>query len=285
MTLHPSPQQNRSPFLATTDWVEKNLGDLVIFDGTFVMPNSEVNATQVYLSCHLPGAQRFDVDVIKDSTNPLPHMLPKPEQMMKYLRDLGVKKDSTIVVYDQNGISARVWWMLRAYGFENVFILDGGLPRWLGEGRKVESGNELRMPSDITVTLNPKSVSSMQDVQNALDKNSAQVVDARASSRFRGEQPEPRPGLRAGHMPGAVNLPYNNFIENGTLKNLDELRTMLKKSGIDPEKKTISSCGSGVSAAMLCLVLASLGYDNWSLYDGSWSEWGSTPGCEVVQAA
>jgi thiosulfate/3-mercaptopyruvate sulfurtransferase len=285
MTLRPPPQPNRSPYLAPTDWVEKNLGNLKIFDGTFVLPTSDINATQVYLNCHLPGAQRFDVDVIKDTANPLPHMLPKPEQMTKYLRDLGVNADDTIVVYDQNGISARVWWMLRAYGFENVFILDGGLPRWLKEGRKIESGNKLRMPSGITVTPNPKLVSSMQDVQNALNRKSAQVVDARAASRFRGEAPEPRPGLRAGHMPGALNLPYNNFIENGTLKKLDDLHAVLKKSGIDPSKPVISSCGSGVSAAMLCLVLASLGYDTWSLYDGSWAEWGSTPGCEVVKAA
>jgi thiosulfate/3-mercaptopyruvate sulfurtransferase len=285
MKLRPPAQSNRSPFLVTTDWVEKNLDSLRIFDGTFLLPTSELNATQIYLAHHLPGAQRFDIDVIKDNTNPLPHMLPIPEQMTKYLRDLGLNEDDTIVVYDQHGISARVWWMLRIYGFENVFILEGGLSHWLDEGRATESGNELRPASDITVKLNPKLVSSMQDVQSALNRKSAQVVDARAAARFQGTAPEPRAGLRAGHMPGALNLPYNNFVEDGTLKNLDELRAILKKSGIDPAKPVISSCGSGVSAAMLCLVLASLGYDNWSLYDGSWSEWGSHEDCPVERAA
>jgi thiosulfate/3-mercaptopyruvate sulfurtransferase len=275
MPLRPPPQTNRSPFLVTTDWVEKNLDKLIIFDGSWVLPTDKTDVTKLYLAGHIPGAQLFDVNVVKDTSNPLPHMLPNPQQMTKFLRDFGVQEDSTIVVYEQQGFfnAARVWWMLRSYGLES-FILDGGLPRWLEEGRKVEGGNELRPSSAITANLSSRLVSSMQDVQSALDKKSAQVVDARAASRFRGDAPEPRPGLRAGHMPGAVNL-----------KNLDELRAVLKKSGIDPAKPVISSCGSGVSAAMLCLVLASLGYDTWSLYDGSWSEWGSTLSCEVVNAA
>ncbi len=278
---------NRSPFLVSANRVEQNLESLIVFDGTFVLPNAEVNATQAYLAWHIPGAQRFDVDVVKDIENPLPHMLPKPAQMTQYLRDLGVHEDSAIVIYDQQGLfgAARVWWMLRAYGLKNVFILDGGLPRWLQENRPTESGNVLRMPSAIDVSLNPKLVSNKQDVKAALDDKDIQIVDARAVARFRGDQPEPRAGLRAGHMPGAINLPYDNFIENGSLKNLDELRAILAKAGIELEKKIISTCGSGVSAAMLCLVLASLGYDDWSLYDGSWAEWGACAECMIESAA
>lgn len=285
MSLRPPALPNTSPFLASPDWVEKNLDNLIVLDGTFVMPHSEINATQAYLACHLPGAQRFDIDVIKDSRNPLPHMLPPPREMSAHLSNLGINEDDTIVVYDQQGISARVWWMLRAYGFENVFILDGGLPRWLSENRPTESGNVLRPCSDMIADLNSHLVSDKNNVRQALEKKTAQVVDARAPARFRGDAPEPRPGLRAGHMPGAVNLPYTLFIENGTLKNLDSLRVILQKSAIDPQKPVISSCGSGVSAAVLCLVLASLGHDTWSLYDGSWSEWGASKDCEVVQAA
>jgi thiosulfate/3-mercaptopyruvate sulfurtransferase len=285
MILRPPLIPNRSPFLAEPAWVEQNLSALTIFDATFVMPNSQINATGVYLSCHLPGAQRFDVDIIKDTDNPLPHMLPKKEQMTKYLRDLGVQKDSIIVVYDQQGISARVWWMLRAYGFDNCFILDGGLIRWLQDDRPTESGNARRAPSDITVTLRSELVSDRHEVQHALNAKTAQVVDARAEPRFRGEVSEPRPGLRSGHMPGAINLPYAAFIENGSLKTLEELRSILKKANIDPARKVVSLCGSGVSAAILCLVLSSLGYDNWSLYDGSWAEWGANAECAVVSTA
>lgn len=285
MTLHPPARPNHSPYLAEPDWVEKHLEALIILDGTFIMPSADMNATQIYLACHLPGAQRFDIDVIKDSGNSLPHMLPGPQEMSSHLQRLGMDKDRTVIIYDQQGLSARAWWMLRAYGFENVFILDGGLPRWLDEERPVESGNVLRPRTNIVVELNSRLVSDKKGVNTALRDKQTQVVDARAAARFLGQMPEPRLGLRAGHMPGAINLPYNNFIENSSLKPLDELRAVLEEYGIDPEKPVISSCGSGVTAAFLCLVLASLGYDNWSLYDGSWVEWGASEDCEVVQAA
>lgn len=286
MPLHPPPQSGRSPFLASPDWVEKNLDSLVIFDGSWVLPSDKTDVTKLYLAAHIPGAQLFDVNVIKDTSNPLPHMLPNAQQMTKYLRDLGVRKDSTIIIYEQQGLfnAARVWWMLRCYGLES-FILDGGLPRWKLEGRQLEKGHAMRPASEINVAFHPELVSDLISVRKALESKTAQIVDARPRVRFLGEEAEPRPGVRSGHIPGSINLPYTNLLTEGSLKNLDELEVAIKKAGIDPTKPVISTCGSAVTAVILCLALSSLGYSNWSVYDGSWAEWGSREDCPVMRGA
>lgn len=284
--LKPPVLPNRSPLLASAEWVEAHLPELVVLDGTFGGPSHEIDATQAYLACHIPNAQRFDIDVIKDTSNPLPHMLPSPADMSHHLEQLGIQHGDTIVVYDQRGLlgAPRVWWMLSAYGFDNVYILEGGLPRWLDEGRKTESGSVTRNASTIEVALRKNLLSVKADVQAALDRKQ-QVVDARAAARFAGLAPEPRVGLRAGHMPGAVNLPFGELVENNTFKNLDELENIIRRAGIEPDRPLISSCGSGVTAAFLCFALESLGKKNWSLYDGSWTEWGASTDCDVVRAA
>ena len=281
MLLKPPVTDNRSPFLVSADWVEAHLGALRLLDGSY-----SGDASQVYVNIHLPGAQRFDIDIIKDENNPLPHMLPDAETMSHHLSQLGLHPDDTVVVYDQQGLfgAPRVWWMLRAYGFENVFILEHGLPGWYDEKRPVEAGNELRPSAQIQVALRREILATKQDVKNAASDN-IQVVDARAAARFDGNAPEPRLGMRSGHMPGALNLPYTALFDGDTLKNLDELKSIIKAAGIDMMKPVISTCGSGVTAAFLCLSLQSLGISNWQLYDGSWSEWGAAADCDVVKAA
>ncbi len=281
MLLKPPVAANRSPFLVSSDWVEQHLGALRLLDGSY-----SGEASQVYVNIHLPGAQRFDIDVIKDAYNPLPHMLPDADTMSHHLSQLGLHPDDTVVIYDQQGLfgAPRVWWMLRAYGFENVYILEHGLPGWYDAQRPVEAGNELRPSADIQVSLRSDLLASKQDVKNAAG-NTTQIVDARSAARFDGAAPEPRPGMRSGHMPGALNLPYTDLLDGDTLKTLDELKTIIDNAGIDLSAPLISTCGSGVTAAFLCLALQSLGISNWQLYDGSWSEWGAATDCDVVKAA
>jgi thiosulfate/3-mercaptopyruvate sulfurtransferase len=271
----PSP----SRWLVTTDWLAGRLGapDLVVLDGSYYLPAQRRDARAEYLAGHIPGAVRFDIEEIADKSSGLPHMLPSTDEFAAAVGALGIGDRDTIVVYDGAGLfaSPRVWWTLRLFGAENVFVLDGGLPKWRAENRPLESGDVKRAPRSFKARKHSTAVASLSDVQSALAGKTAQVVDARSAERFRGEAPEPRPGLRSGHMPGSFNVPSTAVVENGTLVAPERLKQAFAAGGVDIDKPVITSCGSGVTAAILWFALDALGREPKALYDGSWAEWGS----------
>ncbi len=265
--------------LVTTDWLAAHLDapDIVVVDGTYFLPNQNRNARQEYLDAHIPGAVFFDIDDIADRDSDLPHMLPTPQAFSSAMRRLGIGDGQTIVVYDGVGLfsAARVWWTFRIFGVRDVYILDGGLPKWKAEGRPVEFGEVRRTPRHFTARLDHAAVAGLDDVRKALAEGSAQVVDARSAERFAGTAPEPRPGLPSGHMPGALNVPFGEIVEDGRLAAPERIRAAFAKGGVDPDRPIITSCGSGVTAAILWLGLEAIGKEPKSLYDGSWTEWAS----------
>jgi thiosulfate/3-mercaptopyruvate sulfurtransferase len=271
--------QPASRWLITTDWLAARLGtpDLSIVDGSFYLPAQKRDAAAEYLAGHIPGAVRFDLDAISDHANPLPHMLPSAEQFGREVGALGIANTDTIVVYDGVGMfsSPRVWWTFRLFGAENVFVLEGGLPKWKAEGRPLGAGGAQRPLKTFRAHAPAAVVAALGDVQAALQSGSAQVVDARPADRFRGDAPEPRPGVRPGHIPGSLNVPYTALVESGTLLPPDRLKQAFAAGGVDIDRPIITSCGSGVSAATMWLALDALGRQPKALYDGSWSEWGS----------
>ncbi len=274
---------NESPssrWLVSTDWLAGKLGKpgVTVVDGSFYLPALKRDARAEYLAGHIPGAVFFDIDAIADHSTPLPHMLPDAAQFARDAGALGIGRDDTIVVYDGAGLGGapRVWWTFRIFGARDVFILDGGLPKWQAEGRPLDAGEIKPAPRTFEASLDKSVVAGMADVGRALADHSAQVVDARPANRFRGEAAEPRPGVRPGHMPGALNVPVTELIENGRLVAPGKIAERFKAGGVDLDKPIITSCGSGVTAATLWFALDAIGKAPKALYDGSWSEWGAS---------
>ena len=264
--------------LVSTDWLLAHLSDpgVVVIDASWHMPATNRDGRREFLAGHIPGAAFFDLDAVSDHTSPLPHMLPSPEDFASAMGALGVSNDVRVVVYDAAGLfsAPRLWWMLRIFGHEHVAILDGGLPKWTAEGRPLDTGEAHPTARVFKPHFNAAAVADVAQVRQALDSGSAQVLDARAAPRFLGQAPEPRAGLASGHMPGALNLPMTDLIADGRLKEPDALEAALTGIGVSGDKPVITSCGSGVSAAVITLALARLGRPIGRLYDGSWTEWG-----------
>jgi thiosulfate/3-mercaptopyruvate sulfurtransferase len=258
---------------------ELDAPDLVIIDASWHMPAENRNAHEEYLAEHIPGAVFFDIDEIADTKSGLPHMLPPPEKFSSRMRSMGIGDGSRIVVYDSAGLfsAARVWWTFRVMGVDDVSVLNGGLPKWKREGRPLESGPpRSRTSRHFTARRNLDLVRDVSDIQGLLKDRSAEIVDARAADRFAGKAPEPRPGLRSGHIPGAHNLPYAKLLnKDGTLKTAPEIERLFEEAGVDLSKPVVASCGSGITASVLALGLAEIGHRKAAVYDGSWSEWGA----------
>jgi thiosulfate/3-mercaptopyruvate sulfurtransferase len=278
-----------SRWLVSTDWLSQHLDDpnVVVLDGSYYLANHKRDAEGEFLAGHIPGAQRFDIDAISDKSNPLPHMLPSPEQFAKQVGELGVGDGMTIVLYDGIGLygAARVWFTFRVFGADKVRVLDGGMPKWKAENRPLETGAAKPRAMTFTPRLNRAMVASIDDVQKVLLDKTAQVVDARAADRFRGEAPEPRAGLRGGHMPGSFNVPFGEVLEDGRLKSHDDIAAAFKGAGVDLDRPVVTSCGSGVTASILTFAIEALGKQPGKVYDGSWSEWGARPDTPIVKGA
>jgi thiosulfate/3-mercaptopyruvate sulfurtransferase len=274
--------------IVSTDWLEAHLGspDICVIDASWHLPSAGRDAKQEFLEGHIPGAQFFDIDELSDTGSPLPHMLPAPEKFSSRMRRMGIGDGKKVIAYDAAGLysAARAWWMFKVFGHEDVAVLDGGLPKWTAEGRALEEGPAVRpQERHFTARFRSMMVRDMRDVAAALRTGSAQLADARSAARFRGEEAEPRQGVRAGHMPGARNVHYASLLKpDGTLKPPAELAALFTAAGIDLSKPVITSCGSGVTAAILSLALTLIGARDHALYDGSWTEWGGVPGNPVV---
>jgi thiosulfate/3-mercaptopyruvate sulfurtransferase len=270
---------DQSRFVVSADWLQQQLGaaDLKIVDAAFYLPAQKRDADGEYAAGHIPGAVRFDHDKIADHSTDLPHMVPTPAFFAEQVGKLGISATDRIVVYDGPGIfsAPRIWWLFRIMGAENVKVLDGGLDGWKAEGRPLETA----VPEPTTATFTPRfdarRVVGFDDMRDIVSSAAMQIADARSAGRFAAEEPEPRAGMRAGHMPGARSLPSGVFSTNGKLKPLSELKQTIEAAGIDLHKPVVTTCGSGITAAIITLALESLGQTDNRLYDGSWSEWGS----------
>ena len=276
--------------LVTTAWLADNLDapDLKVVDASWYFPQEQRDAQAEYAAAHIPGAVFFDIDDIADDTTDLPHMLPDAVKFSARVRRLGLGDGSRIVVYDQLGLrsAARVWWTFRVMGHQDVFVLDGGLPKWIAEGRRVEDIPPPPRERHFTARCDGGLVRGVDQVRKAIETGEAQIVDARPAARFSGEAPEPRAGLRGGHMPGAFSVPSSALLApDGTVLGKDRLEALFTSAGVDLDRPIITSCGSGITAAMLALALARLGRWRAPVYDGSWAEWGGRDDTPVVTGA
>ncbi len=274
--------------LVSTAWLEAHLQDpdLRVIDASWYMPDSGRDPKGEYLAAHIPGARFFDIDEISDQRSSLPHMAPPPEKFISRMRAMGVGDGHQVVIYDGAGLfsAPRVWWTFRLMGKTDVAVLDGGLPKWRAEGRPIEDMPPVLRDRHITVQRQASLVKDVTQVAHSSKLGDAEIVDARSAARFKGEAPEPRPGLRSGHIPGSKNLPWNGLLNaDGTMKEPEALKAAFVAAGVDLAKPVITTCGSGVSAAILSLALERIGHRNHSLYDGSWAEWGMYDDLKVAK--
>ena len=273
--------------LVSTDWLAAHMKDpdLRILDASTYLPGVDRDGRTEYDAVHIPWARFFDIDDVSDGRSDLPHMVPPIEKFMSRVRAMGVGDGHQIVVYDGSGLfsAARVWWLFRLMGQNNIAVLDGGLPKWIAEGREVEDLAPVIRDRHMTVRFQNQMVRDVTQVSSASKLGTSQIVDARAAARFRGEAPEPREGLRSGHIPNSRNVPFTDLLnDDKTMKTPDQTRAIFESAGVDLKKPIITTCGSGVTAAVLGLALERMGHDMWSLYDGSWTEWGMFPTVPVA---
>ncbi|MBA2589271.1 MAG: 3-mercaptopyruvate sulfurtransferase [Alphaproteobacteria bacterium] len=271
--------------LVSTEWLAAHLGDVRLVDASWYMPAEKRQPAQEFEAGHIPGAVFFDIDTIADHSLDLPHMLPSAGEFSAAAGKLGIGDGESVVVYDGSGIfsAPRVWWTLRAMGHKDVKVLDGGFPKWKREGRAIETGPAKPNTKSFTATFKPQIVRDFDAVMGIVKDKSARMVDARSASRFNGEEKEPRAGLRSGHMPGAANVHFRSLIAaDGTLKPRGQLCAAFEQAGVDTSKPIVTTCGSGLTAAILMLALDEIGAADVALYDGSWTEWGGRPEAPVV---
>ena len=274
--------------LVSTEWLAAHINDanVKVVDATSKLPGMLPLPKDDYLASHIPSAVFFDVDAVSDHSSPLPHMFPSAEQFGRDVGGLGISNADTVIVYDSGGWVAapRAWWMFLSYGHDKVRVLDGGLKKWRAEGRPVQSGEVKAKPATFKATFDAKRVRSMQEMVANVASKAEQVIDARSAARFEGTAPEPRPGMRSGHIPGSRNVPYNLLFDTatGAMKPLDELRKAFTGAGVKLDAPIVTSCGSGVSAGVLTLALYRLGVERSALYDGSWAEWGQASGPPIA---
>ncbi|MEO1315599.1 MAG: 3-mercaptopyruvate sulfurtransferase [Pseudomonadota bacterium] len=272
--------------LVSTDWLAERLGapDVRVLDGSYYLPTEDRDAPALYRDAHIPGARFFDIDDIADGKSELPHMAPPVEKFVSRVRAMGIGDGHRVVVYDQKGLfsAARVWWMFRLFGHQDVVVLDGGLPKWMAEGRPVEDMAPDPRDRHFTARRNASLVRDVTQVALQVKLGEEQIVDARSPGRFTGEEPEPRPGMRSGHIPGAKNVHYASLLNaDGTMKDVPALKAAFEGAGVDLARPIVTSCGSGVTAAVLTLALHRMGHAKNALYDGSWAEWGMYPDLAV----
>jgi len=276
----------KSRFVVSADWLQGELGkpDLRVLDASFYLPAQKRDADAEYAAGHIPGAIRFDQDKIADHSTNLPHTIPSPDYFAAEVGKLGIGENDRIVVYDGIGLfaSPRVWWLFRVMGARNIFVLDGGLDGWKAEGRPLETAVLAYPAATFKTNYDEARVVTLERMRDIVSSGALQIADARSAGRFAATEPEPRAGMRSGHMPGARNLPSGVFATQGRFKSLPELKQTIEAAGIDLSKPVVTSCGSGITAAIITLALESLGHSDNKLYDGSWSEWGSRDDTPVV---